>query len=215
MTNQLMFLHTAPSHIATFEQLRAELAPTLRAAHHVDEQLLADARAAGMVTPELTHTIGALLAEYAEQGVQAVLCTCSTIGAVAEAAAPPGMTVMRVDRPMAARAVTLGSRILVAATLASTLGPTRALVQEEAERAGRAVQIEELLIEGAWEHFVAGDQQAYLETIAAALQNAPASDVIVLAQASMAAAVADGPELLVPIISSPQLGFLAIAEALQ
>jgi len=215
MTAQLAFLHTAPSHVATFEHLRDELAPAIITRHYVDEQLLIDARAAGTITPVLTQTITTLLQEFADQGAQAVLCTCSTIGAAAEACAPPGLNVLRVDRPMAAQAVAIGSRILVAATLASTLGPTRALLQEEADRAERRVLIEDLLIEEAWVHFTSGDQQAYLETIAQALRNALASDVIVLAQASMAAAATRCPDLLVPILTSPRLGFLAIVQALE
>jgi hypothetical protein len=214
MPKQLVFLHTAPSHVATFERLRAELAPAINTRHHIDEQLLIDARAAGAITPALVQMITALLRGFADSGAQAVLCTCSTIGAAAEAAAPPGLTVLRVDRPMATHAVTIGHRILVAATLASTLGPTRELLQEEADRAGRQVRIEELLIEAAWAHFTAGDQQSYLETIAQALRNAPPTDVIVLAQASMAAATAHCPDLDVPILSSPRLGFLAMVEML-
>ena len=51
---------------------------------------------------------------------------------------PPaaGVPVLRVDRPMAAAAVAAGPRVVVLATVESTLGPTVALVEEEAAPRG-------------------------------------------------------------------------------
>jgi hypothetical protein len=212
MPTPLILLHTSASHLPTFAALQQALAPELELRQDVEEALLAEARAAGGVTPELMHTIAARLEAYAAAGARTVLCTCSTIGAALEAAAPPGLEVVRVDRPMAARAVALGGRILVLATLESTLGPTRALLEEEAQRADCEVQIELRLVAQAWDRFVAGDLEASLDLIATAIQSAPPADVIVLAQASMAGAAARCPAHP-PILSSPQLGFAAALES--
>jgi hypothetical protein len=144
-----------------------------------------------------------------------VLCTCSTIGGCAEelgrtADAP----VLRVDRAMAERAIALGPRILVAAALASTLKPTRALLLDAAARAGKAVQLSELLCDAAWERFERGDQPGYLAAIAERLRAAAVSaDAIVLAQASMAGAADLCADLPIPILSSPRLGLEAALRA--
>lgn len=205
----LAFLHTSPAHIATFDALLAELAPEVPARHLVEEALLDEARAAGGVGPELAARVAARARDALAGGALALLCTCSTIGASAEAAGP---AVLRVDRPMAARAVALGRRITVAAALASTLGPTGALIREEAARAGAEVQVQTLLCAAAWPAFERGDLPAYHRALAERLRAAPPSDVIVLAQASMAGAAALCADLPTPILSSPRLGLLAALE---
>ncbi len=206
---ELTFFHTSPAHIATFDALLAELAPDVYAQHlarHVvDESLLREARDAGRITPAMRAKVNARMADLSGEGV--VLCTCSTIGGCAEEAAS---NVIRVDRPMAARAVQLGTRIIVAATLQSTLAPTRALVLDEATRAGKQVEVVEVLCEGAWAWFERSKQDKYLEAIAQVLAaSAARGNVIVLAQASMAGAAALCAHLGKPILSSPRIGLEA------
>jgi hypothetical protein len=210
----LTFLHTADAHVATFGQLLAETAPGIPSRHIVAAELLAEARADGM-TPQLEARIGAAVRGAAADGAAVVLCTCSTIGACAEQTVVPGVTVLRVDRPMAARAVALGQRIVLAAALASTLEPTRRLLRDEAARAGAEVVITDFLIADAWPHFEAGDHGRYLATIAAQLRQVQNADAIVLAQASMAAAAAQCADLPMPILSSPRLGLEAAISAYQ
>jgi hypothetical protein len=144
-------------------------------------------------------------------GARAILCTCSTIGGVAEAAAATGrggLPVLRVDRPMAAAAVTAGPRIRVLAALASTVGPTLDLIAEEA--GGREVTTDVSIVDGAWDRFAAGDQPGYLRLVADAIDGTTCADVIVLAQASMAGAAALS-TVDIPVLSSPRLGFQAAA----
>lgn len=127
----LALLHTSPAHVPVFDALRDEDAPDLELRHLVHEQLLSRARELG--PDAVTADVEAALAEAVAQGAGAVLCTCSTIGGIAEAAAAPlGIPVLRVDRPMAAAAVAQGDRIAVVATVASTLEPTADLIREEA-----------------------------------------------------------------------------------
>jgi hypothetical protein len=217
MTKTLTFLHTSPAHVPTFDRLLAELAPGVPARHVVDESLLDEARAAGSITPALERRVAAAVSEALDQGAGVVLCTCSTIGGCAEqlgqrASAP----VLRVDRAMAERAVALGRRIVVAAALASTLAPTRALLLDAAERAGQAVELRELLCDDAWLYFERGDLAGYHGRIAARLRaEAGEADAIVLAQASMAGAAELCADLPVPILSSPRLGLAAALAAYQ
>jgi hypothetical protein len=189
------FLHTAEVHVATFRGLFAELAPPeLDDLHLVDESLLADARRTGSA-PGLDGRLG----ELAAAGADLIVCTCSTIGADAEAA-PPGVPVLRLDRPMAEAAVAAGDRIAVVATVESTMEPTMALIRATA---GRPVTLIPSPCLTAWRHFEAGDLAAYEEEIAAHVRAIAAdADVIVLAQASMAGAVALLPGL--PVLTSPR-----------
>jgi hypothetical protein len=211
----LTFLHTSPAHIERFQTLAAQLAPGVPVQHLVDESLLQEARETG-ITPELAQRVQIIVAE-AGQEANVILCTCSTIGGCAEEMGQlTGSRVIRVDRPMAEKAVSLGRRLIVAATLASTLEPTRALLQEAAQAAGRTVEIIDLLCDSAWPKFEQGDQEGYLQEIAARLrQVAFKGDVIVLAQASMAGAVDLCADLPIPILSSPRLGVEAALRVYQ
>jgi hypothetical protein len=177
--------------------------------------LLNEARAAGEITPALEQRIATALRDASAPDGAVVLCTCSTIGGSAEAAGRrAGDVVLRVDRPMAERAVALGDHILVAAALASTLAPTRALILDVARAADKPIVLRELLCESAWAFFERGDLAGYAQAIAKELRAAAdTADVIVLAQASMAAAAPLCEDLGVPILSSPRLGLEAALAA--
>ena len=204
----LALLHTSPVHVPVFEALRDADHPGLALRHLVHEDLLARARDAG---PDAVRgEVEALLAGAVAEGATAVLCTCSTIGAVAESAAESlGVPVLRVDRPMAAAAVTR-DRVVVLAAIDDTLPPTLALLAEEA--GNRCVDIRTVLVDGAWARFRAGDRDGYLDLVAAAADRVTDADVIVLAQASMADAVTRT-ATRIPVLSSPRPGLCAAAAA--
>lgn len=109
--------------------------PGLALRHLVHEGLLDRAGESG--PQSVTGEIEAVLAGAVAAGATAVLCTCSTIGGVAESLGPAlGVPVLRVDRPMAAVAAR-AERVTVIVAVASTVAPTLALIAEEADAAGR------------------------------------------------------------------------------
>ncbi|MFE9401427.1 aspartate/glutamate racemase family protein [Streptomyces sp. NPDC006530] len=207
----LALLHTSPVHVPVFDALRDQDAPGLELRHVVDEQLLARARELG--PDAVSEAVGSVLAEAVAEGADAVLCTCSTIGAVAEAAsASLGVPVLRVDRPMAAAAVARGRRIAVVAAVASTLEPTAALIREEA--GDRPLALRMVPAEHAWPYFESGDAETYVTEIARTVDALTDVDVVVLAQASMAPA-AERTTLKVPVLASPRPGLRAAAAAVE
>ncbi|MFJ2770309.1 arylsulfatase [Streptomyces sp. NPDC087300] len=208
----LGLLHTSPAHVPVFDALRDAHRPALELRHYVDESLLERARQEG--PDAVAADVRAALERAVADGAGAVLCTCSTIGGVAEEVGEGGVPVLRVDRPMAAEAVAAGPRIVVLATVESTLGPTVELVEEEARRAGRAAEVRPVLVAGAWELFGAGDTDGYVHSVAAAVAEVRDADAIVLAQASMAVAqelVREQGGAHAPVLSSPAPGFSAAA----
>ncbi|MER5437426.1 aspartate/glutamate racemase family protein [Streptomyces sp. NPDC002790] len=206
----LTLVHTSPVHVPVFDALRDSDHPGLELRHVVREELLVRAGVEGPAA--VTDEVRALLEAAVADGADAVLCTCSTLGAVAEGlAADAGVPVLRVDRPMAARAVAEGKRIAVVATLRSTLGPTAELVEEEAARAGRPVDVRTVFVEGAWERFLAGDRDGYLALVADAVDGITDADAVVLAQASLADAAERTRTTTLPVLSSPRPGLSAAA----
>jgi hypothetical protein len=207
---RLAFFHTGDVHVATFTALMDELAPQVVVGHRVRADLLA---AAQLPDADMAAIRGELERELAAlDDADLVICTCSTLGAMAEAVTGMAAPVWRVDRPMARQAVGFGPGLLVVACVASTLAPTLALLEDEAFKAGVALTVRTLVLEDLWPLFLAGRQQDYVSAIAnrtaAALgvegvAEGEAEGAIVLAQASMAPA-AGLMNLPVPVFSSPR-----------
>ncbi|NUT37975.1 MAG: hypothetical protein HOV79_33425 [Hamadaea sp.] len=197
------FLHTSEVHVPTFRALVAELLPGAEDCHVVDEALLAKARAGRPYADGLAAAVAQL------EKADVIVCTCSTIGEAAEGADP---RVIRVDRPMAARAVAYG-RVGVVAALESTLGPTADLVREEAAAAGWETEIVLAPCLEAWLLFESGDLAGYHETVARHVAALTEVDVVVLAQASMAPVVALLGDHPVPVLASPRIAVEDIAAA--
>ena len=187
----LALVHTIASNIETFDALVGELAPDIPVRHTVQGDLLTQALDAGELTADIRRRTAEAVVNEVENGAAVVLCTCSTVGPGADDAA--GLTatkVMRVDRPMAEAAVRMGARIGVTATLATTLGPTLDLLSEAAVQAGKEIDLRPVVFEEARDKLLAGNTESDLSIIAEGLHRAAMdSDVIVLAQASMAPAL--------------------------
>lgn len=207
----LGLLHTASNHRGRFDALLRELSPPgVTWVDKVREALLRDALDE-MPEARQWAAITAALAELHADGSEQVLCTCSSIGRLAElAGARLGLPTLRVDRPMAERAVALGRHILVVACLSSTLRPTTALLREVAAAADRPIEIETLYLASAWQLHLQGDEPGFARAIADAILDSPLTvDALVLAQASMAPAVDLLSGLAVPVLTSPRLGVAA------
>ena len=215
----LAFLHTAAAHVGTFGALMAENAPDIEVRHHVEAPLLAEAIEAGGIGPELQGKIAAALRKLVESDAILIVCTCSTIGGVAEALSGKvgqNVPVLRVDRAMAEAAVAAGRDILVIASLESTLAPTRDLIQSVAQAQGKDIALRGAVIPDAWEFFATDDFTRYRDTMAAGLRAEFArqrADAIVLAQASAAEAAEQCGDLGVPILASPRPGVAAAIAA--
>ncbi|MBA1144707.1 aspartate/glutamate racemase family protein [Mesorhizobium neociceri] len=206
-SNKIVFFHTAPALVQVFDELAAELAPDMAIRHALRPDLLKQAIDAGSATPEIiAAAVEAMLGE-AGPDIDAVVCTCSTIGQAADLANMQ-RPVFRIDRPMARKSVELGGRILVLATVGTTIVPTVELLKSEASAARRAPPIDSLVLERARSLFLDGRQEDYLDAVAEGISAAALdADVVVLAQASMAAALPRAKHIDVPVLSSPRIGF--------
>ena len=218
MSTKLALLHTSHVLIPAFDQLCKEHLPDTSVFHIVDKTLIADTIAAGSVTDSTARRMGAYVQSAREAGADAVMITCSSIGPGVKAVrARCDFPVLRVDEPMAEEAVRIGGRIGVAATLPSTLAPTLELLRETADARSRKVELISCLCEGAFAAFLAGDTATHDKLVMENLKDLiRRTDVIVLAQASMATVVQKIPEELrrIPILSSPSLAILQAKQVL-
>jgi len=214
----LGLIHTSATLVPVFQQLVSQYLPQVKVFNIVDDSLIKNVISCGELTPATARRVVNYVGSAEAAGADFILVTCSSIGAAVEAsAALTGIPVLRVDQPMADKAVQTGKRIGVVATLSTTLQPTSDLVKRRAAVAGKTIELEEVLCEGAFDALMSGDAAKHDQMVAKALKDLSSSaDVIVLAQASMAR-VADGlsaEDKKVPILASPAIAVQHIASIL-
>jgi len=214
----LVLVHTVPPLVSVFQTLVTELLPGVRLFHILDEPMVERVKRRGGLADEDGGRLGQHVEAAAAIGADVVLVTCSTISPVVDLIrSSAAIRVLKIDEAMIREAVSLGRRVGVIATAATTLEPTRRLLEAEAARQGKEVVAELVLVEDAIAALFAGDGERHDRLVAgAALDLAARSDVVVLAQASMARALAAMPENQrpVPILSSPHLALAQVKQLL-
>ncbi len=205
----LALIHTSATLVPVFAQLCKDKIPHVATFNIVDDSLVRAIGAKGALTADIARRVGAYITSAEMGGADHILVTCSSIGPAVEASALfCRVPVLRVDQPMADRAVALGSRIGIVATLPTTLHPTTDLLQRRAALAGKQVQLDPVLCTGAFEALMAGDSATHDRIVTdALLALVQRVDVVVLAQASIARVVAALPASAqqIPLLASPGL----------
>ena len=214
MTRTVAFLHSSETHVATFDALLQDTGVQVSVLHSVHPEWLERARDEG-IGLVLLAAIRGHLAELAKSA-DIVVCTCSTLGPVAESMNEPN--ILRVDAPMMERAVAIGGQVLLVLCLDSTVESSRNLLERAFADAEREPSYRLLMVEDAWPAYEAGDMGAFTATIVrwvgAALSAEPQISCVVLGQASMHAA---RPALIgggVPVLSSPATAVARVLEML-
>jgi Asp/Glu/hydantoin racemase len=214
MPNNVVFIHTVPPLLPVFTVLGADLLPGVKLYHILDEPMIERVRRRGALAPEDAARLATHVEAAAQIGADAVLVTCSTISPCVDdirGAAP--IPVLKIDEAMIAEAVRRGTRIGVVATSRTTLEPTRGLLEAEASRAGKIVEVELVFVDEALSALLEGSGETHDRLVKdAVMALAKHSEVVVLAQASMARVLTVIPEKArsVPILSSPHLALAQV-----
>jgi Asp/Glu/hydantoin racemase len=215
---RLGLIHTSTTLVPIFARLCDDKLRNVDVFNIADDSLIKEVIAQGEITPSVSRRVVGHVVAAEAAGANFVLVTCSSIGPAVEVAATMvDIPVLRVDQPMADRAVSLGSRIGVAATLPTTLVPTANLIERRAAAASRQIKICSRLCAGAFDALMGGDAARHDAMVAAALRELAAEvDVIVLAQASMArvADSLDESARRLPILASPAIAIEHLATIL-
>ena len=167
-------LHTAQSHVESMTRLFTKHGWDGALELVVRPDLLARAQSEGV--DAVAQDVSAVLEQCGD--ADAVLCTCSTLGALVESSGTGKQ--VRIDRPAMEEAASYRN-VMLAVCLESTRGPSVALFEDCAK--GRTPDV--VFCEGAW--------------------SAPETDCIVLAQASMQGAAPYLMDIGVPVLTTPAL----------
>lgn len=203
----LGLIHTSATLVPIFAGLCEQHIPWVDTFNLVDDSLIRDVLRRKRLTDLTASRVVDHVRSAASAGADQILVTCSSIGAAVEAAASQvQIPVLRVDQPMADRAVSQAKRVGVVATLATTLEPTADLVRRRAAALGRDVELNVRLCDGAFDALMGGDAGTHDRLVAAALAElCGTEEMVLLAQASMARVVnqLDESQRRVPVLASP------------
>ena len=217
MTRTVGLIHAVIPAMQPVREAFADL-PALRVLNLLDEALLKEAERLGHISPGLVRRMTSLVALHEAAGAELVLFTCNAYSSfVGQVQAQSSVPVLPIDDAMLERALQVGRRLGVLATVAAGLEQQRQSIARVAAAAGREVEMTAILREDAFRALNAGDPGAHdrilLEELAKLAREV---DVVILAQASMAGLMRSVPDdTPVPVLSSPGLAVQKVKELLQ
>lgn len=208
---KIAMFHTSAATIAMMQGLLAEDMPQADVMHIVEDSMIKQVMKHGGVSAEISARIAGYINIAHQAGCGIFITACSSIGGVVEQCQfMTPVQLARIDTAMVDEAIELGGRIAVLATVGTTLEPTLEFLRRKATAAGKQLEITPKLMPDAFTALLAGDNATHDRLVAAGLSEALASsDVVVLAQASMArvlSTLAEPP--LIPVLTSPERGIL-------
>jgi Asp/Glu/hydantoin racemase len=213
----IVVIHTSLVSMEDLKTLFSKLIPEAKVHHIVDDSLLAGVMANGGVTPFIIRRVCAYAQFAEEMGADLIFNQCSSVGeAINVARNLVSVPITKVDEPMAQKAVALGKRIAVIATVASTMKPSVGLVYEAANKAGKKVEVIECLVDGALDVLMKeGNKEKHNQLVLKEINRVSKEcDVIVLAQGSMMVLLPHLKDIPVPVLTSPELGVRRAADIL-
>ena len=212
MAKTLAVLHTSMVFITVetlIQKIFKELLPDVRLINIVDDSLLPDVMATGVISADVIRRMCSYAVAAETAGADAIFSACSSLGpSINVARELVSIPVIKIDDAMAEKAARESERVGVLATVPTTLGPTVDLINEKAAGMGKSVEVRRGLVEGAFEELMAGNREQHDTMVSEAAQAlAKTVDLLVLAQASMTRlANSLSSDTGLPVMSSPRLG---------
>ncbi len=204
---KVVLIHTSPVSLNDLKALFKEIVPDVEMVNIIDDSLLDEVKKAGHITPAIISRMCAYVQVAKTLKPDLIFNQCSSVGEAFDIARKQAeCKTLKIDEAMAEKAVELGSRIGVVATVASTVAPSCNLVRTKAKDAGKDVTVTEYLVDGALDILMSGDVNKHNELVISEIRKAEAeNDVVVLAQGSMTAILPLLGETKKPVLTSPRL----------
>ena len=218
MKTKFVLISTGIGVVPEISAIVKELNPGLDIINFVDDSIIRAIAANNNVVPtSVVRRLTALFVNAEELGAVGALLTCSSVSEVVDIASKMvSIPCFKIDLPMADKAIANGTKIGVAATLPTTMEPTKRLLCSRAAAASKDIKLDDSICEGAYDALQNGDTAKHDKIVSAAIEAlAKGNDIVVLAQASMARAINTLPESLkVKVLASPRLGVTSALRSL-
>lgn len=217
MKKSIAIVQTSAVSSAELKALCEEIMPEVTVYQIIDDSLIKEVNANGGPTYGVKRRMYNYYQQAESLGVDAILNQCSSVGEVADAIKPfISVPVVKVDEAMAEKAVSLGKKIAVVATVPTTVGPSVRLVEQKAREMGKEIEIETHLVKDAMMILIEkGDVETHNKMVLGEVEAAAEScDVVVLAQGSMTVLLPLLGHIQKPVLTSPRLGVERVKEVL-
>ncbi|MCI6467796.1 MAG: aspartate/glutamate racemase family protein [Faecalicatena sp.] len=209
MKKSIVILQTSQVSSTVLKNLCTELMPDVKVYQIIDDSLLEETVANGSITKGVVQRMYQYCRHAESLGAAAILNQCSSVGEAVDLIRPLiSIPIVKIDEAMAKEAVRIGKRIAMVATVESTIGPSSRLIQKAAEEAGKEIELEIRLVDGAMVKLMeTGDQKLHNEMVLGDVQAAAkVNDIVVLAQGSMIVMEPLLHTIPKPVLTSPRLG---------
>ena len=217
MKKSIAIVQTSAVSSAELKALCEEIMPEVTVYQIIDDSLIKEVNANDGPTYGVKRRMYNYYQQAESLGVDAILNQCSSVGEVADAIKPfISVPVVKVDEAMAEKAVSLGKKIAVVATVPTTVGPSVRLVEQKAREMGKEIEIETHLVKDAMMILIEkGDVETHNKMVLGEVEAAAEScDVVVLAQGSMTVLLPLLDHIQKPVLTSPRLGVERVKEVL-
>lgn len=216
MSKKVVIIHTSLVSHAALNNLFKEIMPDVKVHNIVDDSLLDEVKTVGHVTPKIIGRMVEYFKAAESIGADLIFNQCSSVGEAAQIAAKcVNIPMLRIDQPMAEKAVNLGKRIAVVGTVTSTMEPSCHIVQQMAEKHQKQVDVVPYVIDGALDLLMTEGQARHNQFVLEKLKEIQQHfDVIVLAQGSMAVLEPELHQISIPVLTSPRLAVESVKELL-
>lgn len=217
MKKSIAIVQTSAVSSAELKLLCDELLPDVQVYQIIDDSLIKEVNANGGPTYGVKRRLYQYFQQAESLGVDAILNQCSSVGEVADAIKPfISVPIVKIDEAMARKAVSMGKKIAVVATVATTTGPSVRLIENEARKMGKEIEIELHLVKDAMMILIEkGDVETHNKMVLHEVETAAENcDVVVLAQGSMTVLLPLLHHIKKPVLTSPRLGVEYLKEVL-
>ncbi len=165
--------------------------PQARVSNVLDDSLFAWIREGGTVVPAMYDVFRDYTRHMVKRGADGILFTCSAFRQVIDACiAEFDVPILKPNDAMIEKALAAGSRIAVVATVAPTIPSISAEIEEMAAARGTSVELAPYVVDHAFDALAGGDAVTHDRLVAQRAREIDGCDAIVLAQFTLARAVA-------------------------
>ncbi|QIK56893.1 Asp/Glu/hydantoin racemase [Erysipelothrix sp. HDW6A] len=214
---KVTMIHTSQVSVNDLMNLCNEIIPGVEITNIIDDSLLKEVKENNGITEAIINRMTSYVKIAVENGADIVFNQCSSVGEAFDIAIKNvDVKTLKVDKPMAEKAVNLGSKIAVIATVSSTMYPSANLIKTTAKEMGKEIEVEEFYIDGALDILMKEkDVEKHNELVLRTIEKAQkTNDVVVLAQGSMYVLHEQLNQFKKPVLVSPRLAIERLSEML-
>lgn len=181
--------------------------PDIKIYNIMDDSLLEETRIYDGMTPAIASRMLNYAKAAEASGASGVLVTCTSVNQATKYIRPLlNIPILNIEEPVAELAVENGTRIGILGTLPTSPAAIGRVIREKAREMGKAVALEPVVVDGAFDVLCSGDVERHDAMVCEALEGlAKRVDVIAFAQISMS--LINIPKVDVPVYMIGQTGF--------